>query len=165
MSWIDYLIIGLCIASAGFGFWRGFAKEALSLATWLAAIWLSWRFAFAIEPMLGEWSRAPELKIWVARGMVFVIVLAVGGLVGWLLRELVRRTGLSGTDRMLGALFGLGRGVLLVGLSAIVIELAGLGQDPWWQQARLKPYSEQIAAGIRYYAELGGSYLREQGVV
>jgi membrane protein required for colicin V production len=165
MAWIDYLIIVLCLASAGFGYWRGFAKEALSLATWLLAIWLSWRFSFVIEPMLGEWTRAPELKIWAARGMIFLIVLAVGGLVAWLLREVVRRTGLSGTDRLLGAFFGLGRGVLLVGLTAMVIEFSGLAQDPWWQQARLKPYSERIAAGIRYYATLGSQYLQEQELV
>jgi hypothetical protein len=40
-----------------------------------------------------------------------------------------------------------------------------LSEDSWWQQARLKPYSEQVAAGIRYYAALGSAYLREQGVV
>lgn len=165
MSWIDYLIVAICIASSGFGFWRGFAKEALSLATWLVAIWLAWRFAFVIEPMLGEWSRAPELRVWVARAMVFVIILAAGGLAGWLLRELVRRTGLSGTDRALGALFGFARGVLLVGFVAIVVDLTGVNEDAWWQEALLKPYSEQIADAIRHYATLGSSYLREQGVV
>ena len=55
MSWIDLLIIAICLGSAGFGFWRGFAKEALSIATWLAAIWLAWRFSWVIEPLLGEW--------------------------------------------------------------------------------------------------------------
>jgi membrane protein required for colicin V production len=164
MSWIDYAIVATCVASAAFGFWRGFAKEALSLASWLAAIWLAWRFAFVIEPMLGEWVRAPELRSWAARGMLFVIVLALGGLVSWLVRELVRHTGLSGTDRVAGALFGFGRGVLIVGLAAIGVELGGLSQDPWWQESMLRPYGERIAAGIRYYADLGSRYLEDQGV-
>lgn len=165
MSWVDWLIIVVFLVSAGFGIWRGFAKEALSLVTWLAAIWLAWRFAWIVEPMLGDWQSAPELRIWTARAIVFVVVMLIGGLVSWLVRELVRHTGLSGTDRLLGGLFGLIRGVLIFGLVVIALQLSGLDQDPWWQQALLKPYGDQIAEGIRYYAELGGQYLQEQDIV
>jgi membrane protein required for colicin V production len=165
MSWVDLLIVFVCLASAGFGLWRGFAKEALSVVTWLAAIWLAWRFSWTVEPVLGNWVAAPELKIWLARVVIFVIVILLGGLIAWLIRELIRHTGLSGTDRMLGSLFGLVRGVLIVGLVVIGLQLSGLDSDPWWQQARLKPYGERIAAGIRYYAELGGRYLEEEGIV
>jgi membrane protein required for colicin V production len=165
MSAADYLIILVCVASAGFGFWRGFIKEALSLVTWLAAVWLAWRFSWVIEPLLGRWTAAGELKIWVARAVVFLIVLIAGGLAVWLARELVRRTGLSSTDRSLGALFGAARGVLIVGLVALVLQLAGIDQDPWWQRAKLRPLSDRVAAVIRYYAELGSRYLQEQELV
>jgi membrane protein required for colicin V production len=162
MSWVDYFILFVCVVSGAFGFWRGFAKEALSLAAWLAAIWLAWRFSWVIEPVLGDWIVAPELKIWTARAIVFVIVLSVGGLIAWSVRALIRHSGLSSTDRTLGGLFGLARGVLIVGLGAIALELAGLDQDPWWQQAKLKPFSDRVAAGIRYYAELGSRILEER---
>jgi len=165
MSWVDWLIIVAFVVSAGFGMWRGFAKEALSVITWLAAIWLAWRFAWSVEPMLGEWQSAPELKIWAARAIVFLTVMIIGGLVAWLVRELVRHTGLSSTDRLLGGLFGLVRGALVFGLAVIALQLSGLDQDPWWQQARLKPYGDQIAEGIRYYAELGGQYLQQRDIV
>jgi hypothetical protein len=49
-----------------------------------------------------------------------------------------------------------------VGLGAIGLQLAGLDQDPWWQEAKLRPFSDRIAAGIRYYAELGSRYIDEQ---
>jgi membrane protein required for colicin V production len=159
VSWVDWLIIAACLGSAGFGFWRGFAQEALSVATWLAAIWLAWRFTWIVEPMLGTWVVAPELKIWAARAVIFILVLIAGGLIAWMVRELIRRSMLGGTDRMLGSLFGLLRGVLVVGLAAVVLELTGLDQDPWWQQAVLAPLSEQVAEGIRYYAALGSRYL------
>ena len=158
MSWVDWLIIAACLGSAGFGYWRGFAQEALSVATWLAAIWLAWRFTWIVEPLLGTWVVAPELKIWAARAVIFVLVLIAGGLVAWMVRELIRRSMLGGTDRTLGSLFGLLRGVLVVGLAAVVLELTGLDQDPWWQQAALAPFSEQVAEGIRYYAALGSRY-------
>jgi membrane protein required for colicin V production len=137
----------------------------LSLVTWLAAIWLAWRFTWLIEPMLGEWVAAPELKIWAARVVIFVIVLVAGGLVAWFVRELIRHTGLSGTDRALGGLFGLARGALVIGLVAMGVQLLGVQGDPWWQESRLRPYCDRIAEGIRYYAELGGRYLEEQDVV
>jgi membrane protein required for colicin V production len=164
VTWADYSIVFICLASAAFGFWRGFAKEALALASWLAAIWLAWRFAVFVEPMLGEWTAAPELRIWAARLIVLVVVLVIGGLIAWFARALIRSTGLSSTDRALGGLFGVARGLLIVGLVAIALQLAGLDQDAWWQDAKLRAFSNQIAEGIRYYAELGGRILEEQGL-
>ena len=164
MTWADYLIVFVCLASGAFGFWRGFAKEALALASWLAAIWLAWRFGAIVEPMLGEWTAAPELRIWAARAIVLVVVLTIGGLIAWFVRALIRSTGLSSTDRALGGMFGVARGVLIVGLGAIVLDLSGLAQETWWQDAKLKPLSDQVASGIRYYAELGGKILEEQAL-
>ena len=63
MSWVDVVIVLGCLASAGLGVWRGFMKEVLSLITWLAAIWLAWRFAWVIEPVLSQWVAAPELTL------------------------------------------------------------------------------------------------------
>jgi membrane protein required for colicin V production len=159
MGWIDLAIVAICIASAAFGFWRGFVKEAIALVTWLVAIFLAWQAAWMVEGHLGEWTAAPELRVWAARAIIFVAVLVVGGLLAWLMRALIRRTGLSGTDRSLGALFGLARGVLLVGLLAILIDISGLRDESWWDEARLRPLSEQVAEGILYYADLGSRYL------
>jgi membrane protein required for colicin V production len=163
VTWADYLIIAIWLASGAFGYWRGFTKEAIALASWLAAIWLAWRLGGVFEPVLGEWTAAPELRIWAARVIILVVVLAAGGLTAWFARALIRSTGLSSTDRSLGAVFGVARGLLIVGLGAIGIELLGVDGDSWWQDARLRPLSDQIAEGIRYYAELGGDLLADQG--
>lgn len=159
MTWVDWLIIAACLGSAGFGFWRGFAQEALSIVTWLTAIWLAWRFAWMVEPILGDWAVAPELKIWAARAVVFILILVAGGLIAWFVRELIRRSALGGTDRILGSLFGFARGVLIVGVAVVVLQLGGLDQDPWWQDATLRSLAEQIAGGIRYYVALGSDLL------
>lgn len=165
MTWADYVIVFVCLASGAFGFWRGFMKEVISVATWLGAIWVAWRFAWAVEPMLGEWITAPDLKIWAARVLIFVVIVVAGGLIAWLARALIRHTGLSSTDRTLGGLFGAARGVLIVGLAVIAMDLAGIDENPWWQSAKLRPFGDRVAAGIRYYAELGGSYLQERELV
>ena len=165
MIWVDACIILVVVASCAFGFWRGFAKEAIALVTWLAAIWLAWQASWAVAPRLGDWQSAPELRIWAARVIVFVLVLIVGGLVAWLLRAVIRGSGLGSTDRSLGAVFGACRGILIIGLVAIVLQYAGLNQEPWWVEARFRPFSERVAAGIRYYVGIGGQYIEEQGLV
>jgi membrane protein required for colicin V production len=162
----DYVILLLCILSTIAGLWRGFTKEALSLITLLAAVWLAWTLAGRLEPNLGDWAGAPpEVRVWAARVIIFVFVLLVGGLVAWLARKLVRHTGLSTLDRVLGGAFGLARAAVLVGLAVIVLQFMQLDGEVWWQQARLKPYAEQVAAAVKYYAEIGTRYLQESPVV
>ena len=162
MTPADYVILLLCVASAVIGLWRGFTAEALSLLTLLVSIWVAWAFAGRLEGMLGTWIGAsPEVRIWAARVVVFVLALLVGGLISWIARKLIRHTGLSGLDRLLGAGFGLLRALVLVGLAVIVMEFLGLQQEPWWQEARLKPYADHAAAAVKYYAELGNRYLQE----
>jgi membrane protein required for colicin V production len=162
MTPVDYVILFLVLVSAAVGVWRGFTSEAMSIVTLLAAIGLAWTFAPALEPMLGEWASAAEVRLWAARVVIFVAVLVVGGLVAWLARKLVRHTGLSGLDRTLGAAFGLLRAAVLVGLAVLVLQFAELDQESWWREARLRPYAERVAAAVKYYAELGTRYLKEQ---
>jgi membrane protein required for colicin V production len=158
MTWIDYAIVAICVASGAFGYWRGFVKEAIALVTWLLAILLAWQGAWLIEDRLGEWSAAPELRIWAARAIIFIAVLIIGGLLAWLLRALIRSSGLSSTDRSLGVVFGLARGILLIGLVAILVDAVDVAGESWWAGARLRPFSEQVAEGILYYADLGSRY-------
>ncbi len=165
MSWIDAFIVFIALASCAFGIWRGFAKEAIAIVTWLAAIWFAWQAAWMVEPRLGEWDAAPELRLWAARIIVFVLILVIGGLVAWLLRAVIRSTGLSGTDRSLGGLFGVFRAVLIVGLMTIGLQYFGLDEESWWESARLRPVSERVADGIRYYVAIGNRYIEEQGLV
>ena len=162
MTAADYVIIFLCVASALVGVWRGFTAEALSLLTLLIAIWLAWAFAGRVDPMLGRWIGAsPEVRLWAARVVLFVLALLVGGLISWLARKLVRHTGLTGLDRLLGGVFGLLRAVVLIGLMVIVMQFLGIEQEPWWQESRLKPYADRAAAAVKYFAELSGRYLQD----
>jgi membrane protein required for colicin V production len=164
MTPVDYVILFLALVSALVGVWRGFTTEALSLLTLLAAVGLAWTFAETLEPALGEWVSGAEVRLWTARVIIFVVVLVLGGLASWLARKLIRHTGLSGLDRTLGAAFGLLRAALLVGLAVIVMEFAEVDREPWWQEARLRPYAEQVAEAVKYYAELGTRYLQDHPV-
>jgi membrane protein required for colicin V production len=157
---VDLVIVLVCLLSAGTGVWRGFVKEALSLLTLLAAIWLAWRFGALLAPKLGTWAAAQEVRVWMARVIVFLCVIIVGVVVSWFARQLIRNSALSGVDRVLGGAFGLARGVLIVGLLVLVLDFFELDQDDWWQAARLRPYAEQVAAAVKRYAEIGTRYVQ-----
>jgi membrane protein required for colicin V production len=84
----------------------------------------------------------------------------LGALASWVARQLIRHTGLTGVDRMLGGAFGFARGVLIVGLLVLALDFLDLDQDGWWQSARFRPYAEQVAAAVKKYAELGTRYVQ-----
>ena len=97
---VDYIVLIAFLVSVVVGFFRGFFKEALSLATWIIAIWLTWKFSWVVEPLFSG-IESPALKIWAARLLVFIVVLILGALLNHFIGILVEKTGLSGTDRVL----------------------------------------------------------------
>ena len=137
----------------------------MALVVLLLAIWLAWRFSPQVEPFLGDWVVAPDLKVWAARGLVFLLFMLVGTLLAWLVRGLVRGAGLSIADRFLGLFFGFIRGIVLVGLAVIILELAGLDQGLWWQDAKFRTYSEGAADYILDFAALGSRIVQEQKII
>ena len=151
MSWVDWFIILGCCASAVFGAWRGFTKEILSLVTWLASIWFAWRFTWILEPMLSEWITTPELRTWIARGLIFIMILMIGNRIAWMIGRIIKGANLSNTDRFLGLLLGVGRGMVVFGLLVIVLGSSGVWENSWWQEAQIKPYGDHLAEGIRRY--------------
>jgi membrane protein required for colicin V production len=165
MAGVDYVILFLTLLSILIGVWRGFTTEALSLLTLLLAIGLAWMLAPGVEPHLGNWSAGGgEVRLWTARFIIFVVVLALGGLAQWLARKLIRHTGLSSVDRTLGAIFGFLRAAVVLGLAVLVLRFTELDQEAWWQDARLRPYAERAAEAVKYYAELGSRYLEDHPV-
>ena len=164
MTSADYVMLFLVIASAAAGVWRGFVTEALSLGTLVAGVVCAWLFGGAVEPLLGDWDSAVEVRLWAARLIVFVAVLALGGVVSWLARKFVGVTGLTSLDRALGAVFGVVRAGIFIGLAVIVIEFLELDQESWWREASLRPYAEQVAAAVRYCADIGARVFEEQSL-
>jgi membrane protein required for colicin V production len=161
MSVADYVLIVIVTVSVLIGCLRGFIREGVSLAAWAVAVWVALRYAWLVEPWLGALDPSPSLKLWAARGILFVAALLAGALVNYLLGLLVRSTGLSGTDRLLGMVFGLGRGVLVVGVLVIGGQYIGMNADPWWQQSRLMPWGERLADGLREFADEAGERLKD----
>ena len=107
MPIIDILIAVAIAISVVVGIFRGFVKEAISIAALLFAIWAALYFGPAVGDVSDSWLSSEELQMWFGRVLVFSVILAVGGLLGWGISKLVRLSVLSGMDRLLGSLFGL----------------------------------------------------------
>jgi len=144
-TWVDWAIIAIIAVSSLISLSRGFVKEALSLLTWIIAGVVAWMFGGALSEHLGEWIETPSARVIAACALLFIVTLLVGALVNYLIGELIRVTGLSGTDRLLGMVFGAARGGLLVVVLVGLLSLAPVQQDPWWQQSTLLPHFLMVA--------------------
>lgn len=145
LTWVDWAIIAIIVISCLISLKRGFVKEALSLVTWIVAGVVAWMFGGALSQHLTDFIEMPSARIIAGCAILFVATLLVGALVNFLISELVRVTGLSGTDRFLGMVFGGARGALLVVVLVGLLSLAPVQQDPWWQQSSLIPHFLLVA--------------------
>jgi len=155
MPIIDIIITVAVVISIVVGFARGFVKEAISIAALLIAIWAALYFGPAVGNVSDSWLSSEELQMWFGRILVFAVVLSVGGLLGWGISKLVRLSVLSGMDRLMGSLFGAGRGMLLMALFIIGGQFAGFNNDGWWLKSRLIPHFEIVADWIKVMAPKG----------
>ncbi|MFC4728233.1 CvpA family protein [Coralloluteibacterium thermophilus] len=145
LNWADLVLIGILALSTLIGLVRGFLVEALSLAIWAAAFWLAFTYGHAATALFAG-VEPPSARLVLGYATVFVGAILVGGLLTWLLSRLIRVSGLSGTDRLLGMLFGLLRGAALGCVLVLVLGFTALPQDPWWAESRLLPQFERGAA-------------------
>jgi membrane protein required for colicin V production len=161
MQGADYIIIGVITISVALGAVRGFIREAVALVSWLVAIWAAWRFSGFLHPYLGGVLETAQEKAWVARGIVLVLVLLLGSVVGTVLAWLTHTAaGLSFLDRSLGFLFGVTRGVVLVGFAVMLGQTLRLDHEPWWKRAVLVPYAEYVASWLEGFAGDSGDLAR-----
>jgi membrane protein required for colicin V production len=138
-TWIDYYIVVIIALSAIISLTRGFIKEAISLAVWITAFFIASHFYSDLAAFLTRISDT-MLRNAASIAILFIAVLILGSLINQLFGQLVQATGLSGTDKTLGMVFGLVRGVLVVSAMLFFLDsFTGLSSHPAWQQSVLVP--------------------------
>ena len=163
MPIIDILIAVVLAISVVIGVVRGFVKEAISITALLLAIWAALTFGPSVGEISESWISSTDLQTWFGRIVVFVLILALGGLLGWGISKLVRLSVLSGIDRLVGGFFGAVRGVLFVAVFILAGEYAGFSNDSWWQKSKVIPHFQVVAEWIMVMAPQGYEMLVPDG--
>lgn len=162
MTWLDYAVFGVLVVSLVWSALRGMVREIISLGGWVMAFLAASLFAGPLALALPPVIPGEPLRVLVAYVAIFVVVLIIAGLAGLLLSKLVQVAGLGAADRLLGALFGLARGAVLVLVLALMAGLTTAPRQAFWRDSvtgeplaeaalMLKPWLPETFAGrLRY---------------
>lgn len=137
------MVVAVLGLSTLLGVWRGLVKELLSLVSWMAAFWVAQKYAGLASDWLPMSGSSPMLRFAAGFVVVFVSVLIVTALVAWLIRQLLSAVGLSGFDRLLGAVFGALRALVVLLAITVVVDMTPMRESQAWQQALGAPRLEQ----------------------
>ena len=149
MVWVDIVIPGIIVVSALISLMRGFVREALSLVGWLAAFWIALTFADDLANLFLAGISVPSIRIIVAFTILFVVTLVIMAIINNLARQLIKKSGLKGTDRMIGMLFGLARGVVVVSVLVLLAGFTTMTQDLWWKESVMIDVFHEFAVWLQ----------------
>lgn len=154
MGTVDLVLLGFVALSIVVGLWRGFIKEVFALAVWVFALAAAFHFSGALAGSLEPWVEVPSARQALAFVGIFLVLLIAGGLLTWLIGQLVEKTGLSGSDRLIGGIFGAARGLVLILALMIAAGFTPVPADPWWAESR-------VIQSLLPLAEWASSFLPE----
>ena len=149
MSWLDLVILGIIALSALISLIRGFVKESISLVTWIVAGTLSFRYFSPMAEMLEPFVESPTIRSVSAFAILFLCTLIIGAIANFIMSQLVSKTGLSGTDKALGVVFGGARGVLIVTMVVLLASLTPMPQAQWWQDSVTVGMFQNLASWVK----------------
>ena len=149
MAWFDIAILAVILMSTLISLIRGFVKESISLATWLIAGFIAITYYLILSDFILPYIESPTISQAVAFAILFIITLIVGAIINYMISQLVSKTGLSGTDKLLGMIFGAARGVLIISMIVLFAGLTPMPSEVWWQESSLVPHFKEIAVWIQ----------------
>ncbi|MEC9191866.1 MAG: CvpA family protein [Pseudomonadota bacterium] len=150
MTQVDNLILAVIAISSAFGVRRGFIKEIMSLLSWIAALLVSRVYSVSLASILENLIDNPSVRYVIAFSVLFVIIIILGTLLNHLMSKLLVVTGLKTIDRLLGAVFGVARGTVIVLVFLFVLNVF-VSESEWWQQSTLIPYGMVLIEESQFF--------------
>ena len=149
MTWFDYAVLAVIAASLLLGLWRGVVSEILAIAAWVLAFFVAREFALPVSEFYAGMLSDRSMQYLAGFATVFVGVLIVVGIARMVVSFLLRAVGLGLIDRMLGAVFGIARGVLVVLIAVMLGGLTPLPRESWWKNAVFAPPLETAVLAMK----------------
>lgn len=137
LQWVDIAIVAVIGLSVLTGLFRGFVKELVALCVWILAIWLGMNYSQSLDPWLQSYVQEQSARTAIAFIIILFGTLFVGGVINAILSFILKRAGLSGTDRTLGMGFGFLRGVFIVALIMVAVKMTSLPYEKYSQESKL----------------------------
>ncbi|HAS61551.1 MAG TPA: bacteriocin production protein [Vibrio sp.] len=163
MNWLDIVILSVIGLSALISLVRGFAKEALSLVIWFGAFFIASQYYSRLAVYFTK-IQDEMFRDGAAIAALFVATLIVGALVNYVIGQLIQKTGLSGTDRVLGIVFGGLRGVLIVSAVLFFVDtFTTFNQNEWWSSSELVPHFKLVIRPFFEHLQASSSFLSGAG--
>ena len=150
MNEVDTAILVVTVLSFIFGLWRGLVNEVLSLVTWIAALLVARVYSEYLAGLLVNFLENDSVRYVTAFALIFVIVMMLGTLLNRMLSKLLTITGFKFVDRLLGGVFGIARGLIIV-LFVVFISSVFVSQTEQWQQSVLMPYALVVIEWSRIF--------------
>jgi membrane protein required for colicin V production len=135
ISMLDWVFLAILLMSFLIGAWRGLVYELLSLASWAAAFVLAQWFAPDVAQKLPMAGAGESVRYAAGFGLTFVVAVFAGGLIAALIKKLISAVGLAPMDRVLGAVFGLVRGLVVLLAITVVVAMTPLKTSVWWTES------------------------------
>jgi membrane protein required for colicin V production len=149
MNWLDYTVLAVLIVSMVWSALRGVVREIISLGGWIIAFLAANLFAGPLAPHLPQAIPGENLRTLVAFIAIFIVTLILSALVGALMSRLVSAVGLGPLDKMLGALFGIARGAIVVMAAVLAAGLTSAPAQSWWKESMSGEPLKRAALAIK----------------
>jgi membrane protein required for colicin V production len=131
----DWIVLAVLLLSMALGAWRGLVHEVLAIVGWVAAFILAYKYGAFAGYMLPTMGTNQSISNVMGFASVFIGTLIVFSLLTWLFKKMMQGVGLRPIDRILGAAFGILRGLLILLAMTTVVLMTPLKRGDWWQQS------------------------------
>ncbi|MBN9070689.1 MAG: CvpA family protein [Rhizobiales bacterium] len=147
---LDGILVGFTLVSAMLAMVRGFSREVLSIASWIAAAAAAYFFYPAVLPYVNPHIDNPQIAMIAAAAVVFVVALIVVTVITMKIADFIIDSRVGALDRTLGFLYGAARGILVVAVGLMFFNwLVGTNQPAWIAQAKSRPLLESVGGYIQ----------------
>jgi membrane protein required for colicin V production len=137
---LDLLLTGILLVSLIWGLFRGLVREVLALVSWVLAGWLTWRYGATLGDYMKAWLSLEKLSYFAGSGVIFIGSLVAFTLISRVAYKQFRISGLTAMNRILGAVFGIARGVVVSTLLLFGAQFSPATEANWYRNSELVPY-------------------------